>query len=110
MITAPEIGQEVVRSKGDYVVGRVGNVIALDMVKGRAQVDWESGKTWVSFNALEPTSIPYFILEGYEIKKGFVYPKYQRLMLPETTPELDGLRKLKNDQQVAYLTRHSQSK
>ena len=32
-----------------------------------------------------------------------------RFMLPETTPELDGLRKLKNDQQVAYLTRHSQS-
>jgi hypothetical protein len=33
-----------------------------------------------------------------------------RFMLPETTPELDSLRKLKNDQQVAYLTRHSQSK
>ena len=27
------IGQQVVRSKGDYVVGRIGNVVAIDTEK-----------------------------------------------------------------------------
>ena len=57
------IGQEVVRSKGDYVVGRIGIIIAIDTEKNRAQVSWYGQTTtWVSFNALELTSIPYEIL------------------------------------------------
>ncbi len=69
------IGLEVVRSKGDYVVGRVGNVIAIDSEKNRAQVSWGS---WVSFDVIEPTSIPYQIIEGYYDKKRgkSVNPKY----------------------------------
>jgi len=72
------IGQEVVRAKGDYVVGRVGNIIAIDAEKNRAQVSWG---TWVSFTAIEPTLIPYTITEGsYNKKTGkHSWPKYNRL-------------------------------
>lgn len=75
------IGQQVVRSKGDYVVGSIGNIIAIDSEKNRAQVAWEfSNKTWVSFTAIEPTSIPYKILPAYQ-KSLYVRcnPKYVRL-------------------------------
>jgi hypothetical protein len=66
------IGQEVVRSKGDYVVGRVGLVVAIDTEKNRAQVEWTGNtKTWVSFNAIELTSNPYEIVR----EKG-KFPKY----------------------------------
>ena len=58
-----EIGNEVVRSKGDYVVGRIGTVVAIDTVKNRAQVQWyNETKTWVKLEVIEPTSIPYEIL------------------------------------------------
>lgn len=69
------IGLEVVRSKGDYVVGRVGNVIAIDNEKNRAQVSWGS---WVSFDVIEPASIPYEIIEGFYDKKRGKHgnPKY----------------------------------
>tara|TARA_R110000868_G_scaffold410222_1_gene697678 strand:+ start:86 stop:310 length:225 start_codon:yes stop_codon:yes gene_type:complete len=53
------IGLEVVRSKGDYVVGSIGTVIAIDTEKNRAQVNWKGSKTWVTVEAIEPTSIPY---------------------------------------------------
>jgi hypothetical protein len=63
------IGSEVVRSKGDYVVGRVGIVIEIDAEKNRAKVEWNNAandwalpKTWVKMEAIEPTSIPYEIL------------------------------------------------
>ena len=57
------IGTEVVRSKGDYVVGRTGIIIAIDSVNSRAQVDWyTASKSWVKFDCLESTSIPYEIL------------------------------------------------
>jgi len=63
MNTTPTIGTEVVRSKGDYVVGRTGLIVAIDLDKNRAQVAWKGEtKTWVSFKAIEPTSIPYKIL------------------------------------------------
>ena len=55
-------GLRVVRSKGDYVVGREGKVVAIDAEKNRAQVEWDSApKTWVSLTALEDASIPYTI-------------------------------------------------
>jgi hypothetical protein len=73
-----QIGQEVVRSKGDYVVGRVGNIIAINTEKNRAQVQWSTVITWVSQDAIEPTLIPYKILDGsYDVKKGrHIWPKY----------------------------------
>jgi hypothetical protein len=76
-----QIGTEVVRSKGDYVVGRIGKVIAIDAEKNRAQVEWNNDpKTWVSFTALELTSIPYEIIPAYQKDKyTFVNPKYKRL-------------------------------
>jgi hypothetical protein len=67
-----EIGTEVVRSKGDYVVGRVGVIVEIDEVKNRAQVAWGGNpKTWVSLNAIMPTSIPYEI-----VKVDGSHPKY----------------------------------
>ena len=70
-----QIGTEVVRSKGDYVVGRIGKVIAIDTEKNRAQVEWRSdGKSWVSFASLELLSTPYEI----DMKTG-KFPKYKRL-------------------------------
>ena len=76
-----QIGQEVVRSKGDYVVGRVGKVIALDTEKNRAQVEWNNDpKSWVSFTALELTAIPYEIIAPYQKDKyTWTNPKYKRL-------------------------------
>ena len=76
-----EIGQEVVRSKGDYVVGRVGTVIAIDSEKQRAQIAWVNDpKSWVAFNALELTSIPYEIIKPYQKDKWtWTNPKYRRL-------------------------------
>ena len=78
-----EIGQEVVRIKGDYVVGYTGTIITLDLEKNRAQVDWkETVKTWVSFSAIELTSIPYEITQDKpRIVKGYMkhfHPKYKR--------------------------------
>jgi len=73
-MTDATIGQEVVRAKGDYVVGRVGNILAIDAEKNRAQVSWGS---WVSFTAIEPTSIPYIIIRGCK-ENNFAYPKYKR--------------------------------
>jgi hypothetical protein len=68
-----EIGQEVVRTKGDYVVGRIGEIVAIDNDKHRYQVQWYGEtKTWVSENSLELTSIPYEI-----IRKHGSHPKYQ---------------------------------
>ena len=77
-----QISQEVVRSKGDYVVGRTGLVVDIDSEKSRAQVEWYCDpKTWVSFTALEPTSVPYEIVDGaYNKRTGrHSYPKYRKL-------------------------------
>ena len=79
-----KIGTEVVRSKGDYVVGRIGNVVAIDLDKNRAQVYWNGSsnvtKTWVSFTAIELTSIPYEIIAPYKKDKyTWTNPKYKRL-------------------------------
>ena len=75
------IGQEVVRSKGDYVVGRVGIVVAIDTEKNRAQVEWnEDPKSWVSFASLELTSTPYEIIPPRQKDKfTWTNPKYKRL-------------------------------
>ena len=79
-----QIGQEVVRSKGDYVVGRIGNVVDIDLDKNRAQIYWNGSsnvtKTWVSFKSIELTSIPYEIIAPYKKDKyTWTNPKYNRL-------------------------------
>ena len=77
-----QIGDNVVRSKGDYVVGRTGDILELDLEKNRARVFWtnEGLRTWVSFNAIAPTTIPYRIEPSRQIKPGkWVYPKYVKL-------------------------------
>ena len=62
-MTNTTIGIEVVRSKGDYVIGRTGIVIGIDTEKNRAQVDWHNAdKSWVKMEVIEPTSIPYEII------------------------------------------------
>ena len=78
-----QIGQEVVRSKGDHVVGYTGTVIELDLEKGRARVDWvETVRTWVSFNSLELKSTPYEIIRREpKIVKGhkkYFHPIYNK--------------------------------
>lgn len=69
-----QIGQQVVRSTGDYVVGRTGEITAKDELKNRVQVAWSGEtKTWVSVNAIQPTFIPYEI-----IRVPGKWPKYVR--------------------------------
>lgn len=58
-----KIGLEVVRSidSGSYV-GRVGKII--EIKDDRARVAWNGHpRTWVNARALEPTSIPYRIVD-----------------------------------------------
>jgi hypothetical protein len=76
-----QIGNQVVRSKGDYVVGRVGIVITIDNEKNRVQVEWDTITTWVSIDAVELTSIPYEIIPAFFNKKKYTYtnPKYKKL-------------------------------
>ena len=63
-----KVGNEVVRTKGDYVVGRTGLSIAIDSEKNRVQVEWYGEtKTWVSINAVELTSIPYEIIKAKRV-------------------------------------------
>jgi len=70
-----EIGQEVVRTKGDYVVGRIGIIINIE--GERAQVTWGkgNGNSKVAFASLELTSIPYLIIAHTSTSN----PKYVRL-------------------------------
>jgi predicted metal-dependent hydrolase len=71
------IGLEVVRAKGDYVVGRVGIIEEVDTKKNRVKVSWG---TWVSISVVEPTSIPYEIIDGYMQKNlTWINPKYKTL-------------------------------
>lgn len=58
------IGTRVVRSKGDYVVGRVGTVVTVDTEKERLLVAWDGeNKSWVNVTVVELESVPYEILE-----------------------------------------------
>lgn len=72
-----EIGQKVVRSKGDYVVGRIGEVVEIDNEKKRARVYWlsENLRTWVKFDVIEDINVPYIITHTGR------FPKYERGLL-----------------------------
>lgn len=76
-----KIGIRVVRSKGDYVVGRTGSIIDIDEKSGRCQIDWDgSPKTWVAIDSIELENIPYEIIEQPLNKRTgrYPYPKYVR--------------------------------
>jgi hypothetical protein len=67
------IDQEVIRTKGDYVVGRKGRVIEIDTEKNRVRVNWYGNtKTWVSLNVIEATEEevkPYTVMyHGVEVE------------------------------------------
>lgn len=73
-----KIGVKVVRSKGDYVVGRVGNIIAI-LENDRVQVDWgKDGKSKVNIKVIELESIPYRIIDEPVGRDNKYYPKYYR--------------------------------
>ena len=77
------VGQEVVRSKGEYVVGRLGVILSIENEK--AKVNWQGCKiSQVAISAIEPVAIPYEIIPAAEIKDKFgfykfVNPKYIKL-------------------------------
>lgn len=78
-ITEAQIGVEVVRSKGDYVVGRTGSIVAIDADKNRAQVAWQrETTTWVALASMELSSIPYEIAVTQKDKWSRKVPKYVR--------------------------------
>lgn len=90
-----KIGDRVVRSVGDYVVGRVGEILNVEyrLNNYRYQVKWDGeNKTWVVETSLELESIPYEIIPMtyHEKDIGFGrsaklkdtrkdWPKYKRL-------------------------------
>jgi hypothetical protein len=70
---AAKLDQEVIRTKGDYVVGRKGRIVEIDEVKNRARVNWYGNTTtWVSLNVIEPTEKevkPYTVMyNGVEVE------------------------------------------
>lgn len=77
------IGLEVVRTKGDYVVGRTGPIVEINGNTKRVRVAWKGEtKTWVSIDAVESTSIPYEIIpiKLHSITGRLIsYPKYNRI-------------------------------
>lgn len=78
-ITEAQIGVEVVRSKGDYVVGRTGSIVAIDADKNRAQVAWQrETTTWVALASMELATIPYEIVATQKDKWSRKVPKYVR--------------------------------
>ena len=96
MKNAPQIGTEVVNSKGGHLTGRTGSVVAIDAEKNRAQIEWNyahkvwanlevihlANTTWVKLEAIELTSTPYEILEPKPTcrRTGRMFnPTYRRL-------------------------------
>lgn len=70
-------GVMVVRSKGDYVVGRVGEIIDFNLVKERVRVQWIGhNATWVSIKSVELKSKPYMIQPFDEAKRNPVTLKH----------------------------------
>jgi hypothetical protein len=77
------LGTRVVRSKGDYVVGRTGTIIDLDVEKKRARVSWDGDKrTWVKTDVIEAESTPYKIdIISTKTKTGFSVKRAQYIRL-----------------------------
>ena len=63
-----QVGDNVTRIKGDYVVGRTGVIIDLDAIRRRARVQWRyAPKTWVSFDVIGHSS--EWIVENYKARR-----------------------------------------
>lgn len=76
------IGQELVRTDGGYVVGRRGTVLEIDTDKQRVRVQWkDEPRTWVAAKSLEPVTSPYTIKPMQFDGKGrrISWPKYIKL-------------------------------
>lgn len=73
-----KLGVRVVRSKGDYVVGRTGEIVGNDPDKQRVQVQWGGMMTWVSYKVVELESVPYELV-SVPGKHGGTYSKYKAL-------------------------------
>ena len=70
-----KINDEVVRTKDQYHVGYTGRIIEVDEVKKRVRVAWYNApKTWVRFDVIALTSIPYEIRREEFKKKGYSTP------------------------------------
>lgn len=86
-----QLGNRVIRSKGDCVVGRIGEIINMQFngTCYRCQVKWDKApKSWVVETSLELEAIPYKIIpmtfhekDTDTKRKGMRkdWPKYQRL-------------------------------
>jgi hypothetical protein len=71
-----EIGTRVIRTKGDYVVGRTGTIVAFDNDKSRVQVKWDGETTtWVSLKVIELLQVPYELIKDVVTRR----LKYVRL-------------------------------
>ena len=78
---AARVGLKVVRSKGDYVVGRVGVIVELSDDMSRVRVSWENyNTTWVKLEVIEDAAIPYEIVTYTTRKQGlgeWQMPRYE---------------------------------
>lgn len=69
------LGTRVVRSKGNYVVGRTGSVISVNEERDRLLVNWDGEKkSWVSVTVVELESTPYEI-----VQRDGKWPLYRKL-------------------------------
>jgi hypothetical protein len=74
-----KIGQEVVRTKGQDMVGAIGTILSIDNAKNKVSVDWGHITTSLNSNSVEPTSIPYKIQEAKNYIHNGVYKiQYQK--------------------------------
>lgn len=64
-IKEAQIGQEVVRTKGQDMIGCIGNILDINYDKNKVVVSWGHNKTTLDINSIEPTSKPYKIEEAY---------------------------------------------
>ena len=64
-IQETKIGKEVVRTKGEEMVGCIGTIVSIDYDKNRVKVNWGHNTTSLNINSVELTSKPYRIEPAY---------------------------------------------
>ena len=74
-IQETKIGKEVVRTKGEEMVGCIGTIVSIDYDKNRVKVNWGHNTTSLNINSVELTSKPYRIepAYNYQNKKSGLY-------------------------------------
>jgi hypothetical protein len=75
-----KIGQQVVRTKGQDMVGAIGAILSIDNAKNKVRVDWGNITTTININSVALTSIPYRIQEAknYIDSKGVYRIQFQK--------------------------------